>query len=111
MERAIIYVSLAEDIFCHMTCKCTRIDGEHTDMSIENYYTVEESKYEHFAKMMMIMKEHENEIINTLFNEIEDKDEHYLIIKGLLISYYRQIQPQEWSDGRGLSSETKDKKY
>ena len=40
----------------------------------------------------------ENEIINTLFNEIEGKDDHYLMIKGLLISYYRQIQPRDWSD-------------
>lgn len=98
MERAIIYVSLAEDIFCHMTCKCTQIDGERTHVSIEHYNTVEESKYVHFAKMMMLIKEHEREIVNTLFKEIEDKDEHYLIIKGLLISYYRQIQPEDWSD-------------
>ena len=98
LERAIVTVQLAEDIFCHMTCECTRIDGEHRHVSIEGYHTVEESRYEDFAKMMMLMKEHENEIINTLFNEIEDKDDHYLMIKGLLISYYREIQPWDWSD-------------
>ena len=98
LEKAIVTVQLAEDIFCHMTCECIQVDGNKTSMSVKGYHMVEESKYEHFAKMMMLMKEHENEIINTLFKEIEDKDEHYLIIKGLLISYYREIQPRDWSD-------------
>ena len=94
-EKAIVTVQLAEDIFCHMTCEFMQADEDHTSMDVKHYHMVEESKYEHFAKMMMLMKEHENEIINRLFNEIEDKDDHYLMIKGLLISYYRQIQPQQ----------------
>ena len=95
LEKAIVTVQLAEDLLCHMTCEFMQADEDHTSVDVKHYHTVEESRYEDFARMMMLMKDHEKEILNTLFKEIEGKDEHYLIINGLLISYYREMQPQQ----------------
>lgn len=97
IERAIVTVNLAEDVFCHMVCKCTQINKEHTRMTVESFYKVDESQYGHFAKMMMSMKDNEEEIIHKLFNEIEGRDELTLMVNDLIITYYREIQPQGWT--------------
>ena len=95
LEKAIVTVQLAEDILCHMTCEFMQADEDHTSVSVKHYHKVEESKYWNFARMMMLMKDHEKEIVNKLFKEREDNDELVFIIKGLVISYYMEIHPEQ----------------